>query len=43
MTPRMTDDPARIEEALLEPGNTSMLVQCFVDAKGVSFENILDP
>ncbi|ORY31435.1 hypothetical protein BCR39DRAFT_571401 [Naematelia encephala] len=39
----MSDETARVEDVLLERSSTDSLVQCFVQANGVSFEGILDP
>jgi len=38
----MTDEPARVEDVLLEKDATDMLTKCFVQASSVSFERILD-
>ena len=39
----MQDETARVEDVLEEPLSSDKLVQCFVQASGVSFEGILDP
>lgn len=39
---RMQDETARVEEVLLEKSASDRLVRCFVQASGISFEEILD-
>ncbi|GFZ45328.1 non-specific serine/threonine protein kinase [Saitozyma sp. JCM 24511] len=38
----MQDETARVEEVLLEKSASDRLVRCFVQASGISFEEILD-
>jgi hypothetical protein len=40
---RLQDETARVEDILLGKSAADNLVQCFVQASGVSFEGILDP
>ncbi|TCD65509.1 hypothetical protein EIP91_002557 [Steccherinum ochraceum] len=39
----LQDETARIEDELLKPHALDALLKCFVSAKAVSFENLLDP
>lgn len=41
--PRLQDETAKIEDELLKPASLDALLKCFVSAKAVSFENLLDP
>lgn len=41
--PRLQDETAKIEDELLKPSSLDSLLKCFVSAKAVSFENLLDP
>lgn len=40
---RMQDETARVEDVLSDKDGSESLMQCFVQANGVSFEGILDP
>lgn len=40
---RLQDETAKIEDELLKPASLDALLKCFVSAKAVSFENLLDP
>jgi len=39
----LQDETARVEDELLKPTSLETLLRCFVNAKAVSFENLLDP
>ncbi|KAH8077271.1 kinase-like protein [Cristinia sonorae] len=39
----LQDETARIEDELLKPHSLDALLKCFVSAKAISFENLLDP
>ncbi|KAI0682393.1 kinase-like protein [Cytidiella melzeri] len=39
----LQDETAKIEDELLKPDSLDALLACFVSAKAVSFENLLDP
>jgi hypothetical protein len=40
---RLQDETAKIEDELLKPDALDALLKCFVNAKAISFENLLDP
>ncbi|KAK7023029.1 cytokinesis protein sepH [Favolaschia claudopus] len=39
----LQDETSRIEDELTKPPSVAALVKCFVSAKAISFENLLDP
>ncbi|THH30590.1 hypothetical protein EUX98_g3597 [Antrodiella citrinella] len=39
----LQDETARVEDELLKPHSLEALLKCFVSAKAISFENLLDP
>jgi len=40
---RLQDETARVEDQLLKPETLEALLKCFVSAKAISFEGLLDP
>src|SRR5260370_14225962 len=40
---RLQDETSRVEDTVSEPAAVERLVDCFVNAKANSFENLLDP